>query len=382
MGELLKQRKEFIRIDDSAHYKRVRVQLHGKGVVLRDRIQGSDLKTKEQQVVRVNELIVAEIDAKVGGIGIVPPDLDGAIVSSHYYLYEIDEEVCLKSWLEWFIRSGKFAEQVAAQGSTNYAAIRPYHVYDYTIPLPPLGEQQRIAARLDAIAARVEEVQRLSNDTTSKFDSLLIQMAHRDDISREHKLALGWREVGLQEVIYQIRDRHLVIPDLSYPNLGIYSFGRGLFKKQPIDGAATSARELYRVKTGQFIYSRLFAFEGAYGVVTDEYDGCYVSGEFPTFECDPEQVRPEFLFAYFKSPKVWRTLLSGSKGLGNRRQRIQPRIILAHRILLPPIEWQERIVAFFRRSDALHGLSSETQRKLNALMPTVLERAFNGGYSQ
>jgi type I restriction enzyme S subunit len=55
--------------------------------------------------------------------------------------------------------------------------------------------------------------------------------------------------------------------DETYPNFGIYSFGRGLFRKSPIKGISTSAPTLFRVHAGDFIYSRLFAFEGAYGIV-------------------------------------------------------------------------------------------------------------------
>ena len=62
----------------------------------------------------------------------------------------------------------------------------------------------------------------------------------------------------------------------EYPNLGIYSFGRGLFAKPSISGATTSAPKLFRVRSGQFIYSRLFAFEGAFGVVPEHMDGWYV----------------------------------------------------------------------------------------------------------
>ena len=91
LGEVLKHRKEFITIDDSQEYKRCRIQLHAKGIVLRDLIEGARIKTKEQQVCRAGEFLVAEIDAKVGGFGIVPEDLDGAIVSSHYFLFEIDQ---------------------------------------------------------------------------------------------------------------------------------------------------------------------------------------------------------------------------------------------------------------------------------------------------
>ena len=57
--------------------------------------------------------------------------------------------------------------------------------------------------------------------------------------------------------------------------------GRGVFDKPPIEGTRTSAKTLYRIRSRQFIYSRLFAFEGAYAAVPPRCDGRYVSNEFP-----------------------------------------------------------------------------------------------------
>ena len=48
-----------------------------QGIVLRDEVTGALIKTKSQQVCRAGEFLVAEIDAKVGGFGIVPEALDG-----------------------------------------------------------------------------------------------------------------------------------------------------------------------------------------------------------------------------------------------------------------------------------------------------------------
>src|SRR5713226_4519614 len=90
LREVLAHRKEFVTIDDITIYKRPRVQLHAKGIVLRDEIPGALIKTKKQQVCRVGEFLVAEIDAKVGGFGIVPELLNGSIVSSHYFLFVVE----------------------------------------------------------------------------------------------------------------------------------------------------------------------------------------------------------------------------------------------------------------------------------------------------
>src|SRR5437667_10217268 len=133
LGEVLRHRKEFIRIDDLATYKRPRVKLHVQGIVLRDEIPGALIKTKTQQVCRAGEFLVAEIDAKVGGFGIVPPSLDGAIISSHYFLFVIDEAKLDRRFLDYFIRTPAFREQVAAQGSTNYAATTPAHALGHAI---------------------------------------------------------------------------------------------------------------------------------------------------------------------------------------------------------------------------------------------------------
>jgi restriction endonuclease S subunit len=139
LGEVLRHRKEFITIDDVTNYKRPRVQLHVQGIVLRDQVPGALIKTKKQQACRAGEFLVAEIDAKVGGFGIVPESLNGSIVSSHYFLFVVDESKLNLRFLDYFIRTPTLREQVAAQGSTNYAAIRPAHVLGYEIPLPPLG---------------------------------------------------------------------------------------------------------------------------------------------------------------------------------------------------------------------------------------------------
>jgi type I restriction enzyme, S subunit len=169
LGLVLTHRKEFVYIDDTTEYKRCRVRLHAQGIVLRDVVLGSQIRTKQQQVCRAGEFLVAEIDAKVGGYGIVPEDLDGAIVSSHYFLFVVDKAVLDPRFLDLYVRTPAFHEQVSARGSTNYAAIRPKHVLGYQVPLPPLSDQRRI----QELAAKVEEVRRLQAETAAELDAIL-----------------------------------------------------------------------------------------------------------------------------------------------------------------------------------------------------------------
>ena len=145
----------------------------------------------------------------------------------------------------------------------------------------------------------------------------------------------NWPRVSLGNLLRESRDAVAVAIDGSYPNFGIYSFGRGLFAKEPISGAATSAATLYRAKGGQFVYSRLFAFEGAYGVVPDALDGYVVSNEFPLFHCDEAQLDVRFLSLYVRRRVIWEELARLASGLGDRRKRLHPSELFKHHMPLP-----------------------------------------------
>ncbi|NUN60722.1 MAG: restriction endonuclease subunit S [Burkholderiaceae bacterium] len=174
----------------------------------------------------------------------------------------------------------------------------------------------------------------------------------------------AWPRVALGELLQDASEPVRVQQDAEYPNFGIYSFGRGLFAKPPISGMQTSAGTLYRVRAGNFIYSRLFAFEGSYGLVDDAFDGHFTSNEYPSFSLDRSRLEPAFLKAYFQLPRVWQGIAMGSKGVGSRRIRVQPDKVLAHRIPLPPLAEQQAIVA---RLDALAAKTREVETHLDAI---------------
>jgi len=295
LGEVLSHRKEFITIDDLTTYRRPRVQLHAQGIVLRDEVPGALIKTKTQQVCRAGELLVAEIDAKVGGFGIVPEPLDGSIVSSHYFLFDLNEATLDRTFLKYFISTSGFREQIAAQGSTNYAAIRPADVLGYEIPLPPLAEQRRVVARTKELAAQIDEVRSLRQQAAEEADSLCRGLLSSDrDVT----------PIPMRELVRLRAPDVVVEASGTYRFGGVYSFGRGVFRAQTKSGLDFAYPQLTRLRTGDLIYPKLMAWEGAFGVVPPECDGCVVSTEFPVFEIFQEKVYPEVLDIYFRSPEV------------------------------------------------------------------------------
>jgi type I restriction enzyme, S subunit len=231
LREVLEHRKEFITIEDRKAYKRPRVQLHARGILLRDNVSGALIKTKKQQVARAGEFLVAEIDAKVGGFGILPDDLDGAIVSSHYFLFRNRPECLDNKYLGWFIKTAAFRQQVEAQGSTNYAAIRAADVLTYEIPLPPLSEQQRIVARIDDLFAKIKEAQNLRGEAAEEANALIVSYHVAASSSPARPLS---DYLELHEEMTQIK------LGIQYPQVGVRGFGKGLFAKSAVIGGETT----------------------------------------------------------------------------------------------------------------------------------------------
>lgn len=191
LGEVMRHRKGSITIDDTTSYKLCRVQLHRRGVVLRQNLNGAAISTKKQQVCKAGDFLVAEMDAKVGGYGFVPAELDGAIVSSHYYLFEVDAEKLHPEYLEVVSQAEILQQQIVAKGSTNYSSIRPGSVLEWKIPLPlDLEVQKQIARNFRSVQSKLAAV----CEEITHQQSLLAQL--KQAILQEAiqgKLTADWR---------------------------------------------------------------------------------------------------------------------------------------------------------------------------------------------
>ncbi|MGV2874017.1 restriction endonuclease subunit S [Colwellia sp. E150_009] len=176
LSEVLEQRRTSIKISDSELYKRCRVRVRGKGIILRDEVLGKEIKTKTQYLCKQDDFLVAEIDAKVGGYGIVPRELVDAIVSGHYFLFEINKNKLLPEFLSILSRCNGFSKQVKATGSTNYAAIRPYHVLEYLIPLPNLKTQKQTISSYKQKMDLAREQEKHAKDLEQEIDAYLLNI--------------------------------------------------------------------------------------------------------------------------------------------------------------------------------------------------------------
>lgn len=156
-----------------------------------------------------------------------------------------------------------------------------------------------------------------------------------------------WPKVKLGTVLQPVKRSESVDPAKTYRLLGIRLDGNGPFLRESVSGAQTAASKLNRVEAGDFIYSRLFACRGAFGLIEHDLHDCYVSGEFPTFRAVESEIDLRFLRFWFRLPSVIRRVdedCTGSTPL--TRNRYKENFFLDLEIPLPPLDEQQRIVAY------------------------------------
>lgn len=154
-----------------------------------------------------------------------------------------------------------------------------------------------------------------------------------------------YQEVTLGTFLRQEADTVAIAPDATYTTAGIYSYGRGLFRRPPITGSETNYTKYNRIRKGQFIYSKLFGWEGALATVPEEFDGLYVSHEFPTFHIDDSIADPGYVAHLATWPGLHDKLRDQGTGMGSRRQRVNVDRLISATVPLPDLDEQRRIAA-------------------------------------
>ena len=387
MGTFLRERKEFVTIDDLEIYKRAKVQWYGKGIILRDKVAGSEIKTKQQQVIRTDEFVVAEIDAKDGSFGVTPEKLEGAIVSSHYFVYEINKNICLPSYLEWYVRTNNLQSLVKAQGSTNYSAIRSYTVYDYEIPIPPLIKQISIVECIEALAASIAKAQFLRDEAEQEADALIESTLNSvvQDLEKKYETKLLEELIveasyGTSVKCYPERENGSIpvlrIPNVASEKVTLTNLKFGSLSKSEFDKTVLKQGDILVVRTNGSA-----ELVGRCAVVPELHEPMAFASYMIRIRCNQEVILSDFLQLVLRQQRTAGFLFDFARTSAGQYNVSLGRLKMT-KIPIPPLDEQRRIVAYLdsvqARLASLRELQSATGEELSALLPSVLDRAFKG----
>lgn len=386
LGEVLAKSENWITLDPEVSYQEVTVRLWGKGVVQRRVASGAEIAGVRRMAVRAGQFILSRIDARNGAFGLVPESLNGAVVSNDFPVFTPNPSRILPAFLDWLSKTPGFVDlcRAASEGTTNRVRLKEDRFLSMTMPLPPLAEQRRIVARIEALAAKIEAARGLRRQAAAECESLLHAEAQRTfrTLAEHHSLiefgsfrphvTSGPRNWGAQYAEAGLR---------FYRAQDIGPHGQLLdSSKVFIVPPETSQGRSAKLSPGDLMIVITGATVGRCTVFSCTTEPGFVSQHVSICRLPESQVNPYFALWGLRSPMGQDQLLGQRYGQGKPGLNLAN--IRALKLPLPPTADQRRIVAYLdglqAKVDAVKRLQAETAAELAALLPAVLDRAFKG----
>ena len=178
LSEHLVEQARPVTMADDETYNLVTVKRSRGGVVLRERLKGAEIAVKSQFRLQAGDFLISKRQIVHGACGIVPRELDGAIVSNEYSVLRPRPELDL-SFLNYLANSIHFQQTCFHSSIGVHVEKMIFKLEDWLkwdFDLPPLVEQRRIAEILSTWDDAVTTVEELAANTLFQKSALLQQL--------------------------------------------------------------------------------------------------------------------------------------------------------------------------------------------------------------
>lgn len=210
---------------------------------------------------------------------------------------------------------------------------------NYEFDLPERAKQSEMVELLKAAHETRRSYKALIQATDDLVKSQFIEVIYTQ----------GYPSVKIGEVLHQTLKTERIVDTLKEKYVTVALHGLGA-RERNIDVYDPKPFSAYRIKAGQFIYSRIDARNGAFSIVPEVLDGAVVSKDFPVFDIDTTKIMPQMLLFSMLDENFIQQIKQNSLGSTNR-QRIKEDVFLEYQIVLPPIDVQQAFEAFVKQSD-------------------------------
>ena len=231
---------------------------------------------------------------------------------------------------------------------------------EYEFDLPDLNQQNDLVDLLKAAYRTKKAYQNLITATDNLVKSQFIEMIY----------AQGYPTIKVGKVLHQIIKTERIVDTSKEKYVTVALHGLGA-RERNIDIYDPKPFSAYRVKMGQFIYSRIDARNGAFSIVPRELDGAVVSKDFPVFDIDTAKITPQVLMFSMLDQNFLQQIKQNSLGSTNR-QRIKEEVFLEYQIVLPPISVQRAFEQLVEQSDKSKFELKQAVEKIDNLIKSLI----------
>ena len=171
-------RRPVVLVDEES-YSLVTVKRSRGGVELRANLRGNEVKTPTQFYIQAGDFLISKRQIVHGACGVVPPELDGAVVSNEYAVLNSDGELDLR-FLRYLSES-RYFQQTCFHSSIGVHVekmiFKTDHWLNWPFSIPPLAQQKHVVEILDTasreVAAISEQWKALKREKSALMAQLL-----------------------------------------------------------------------------------------------------------------------------------------------------------------------------------------------------------------
>jgi type I restriction enzyme S subunit len=382
----LNRRPHLLGPDEDANL--VGVRWYGDGPFHREFKEALKIRKKSHFVIRQGDVIYNKLFAWKGSIGIVSSDLDGMFVSDKFPTYQLDESQVYPQFLYWYVRIPQLWEQ-AKRLSTGSAAIskltlNPPKFLDLTIPAPPLPEQKLIAAKIDDLAQQIHTARSLRQKAAEEsailsrtITSYLTDRVSVDGTLGDVLLAKprnGWSP--------RCDNATTGTPVLSLGSVTGFEYRATEFKRTSLP---TVEDAHYWLRPGDLLMSRSNTPElvGHAAIYNGSPSPCIYPDLTMRLEVNPDRAAARFVWYWAQTPLVRDYIKQNAKGTSPTMKKISQGIVMAipFPASLNPEKQTQMVAHLDKVRESVSSLSiaqRKTSHELDALLPSILDRAFKG----
>ena len=158
-GEVVDVVERPIRLEPRTKYQLVTARRSRGGIVRRSELLGQDILTKTQFQVRAGDFLISRRQIIHGACGVVPADLDGAVVSNEYSSLRTRSSLSME-FLRQYAHTPYFQRTCFHSSHGVDVEKMVFKIDDWLkwpVDIPPPEEQQRIAAILFSVDDVIEK---------------------------------------------------------------------------------------------------------------------------------------------------------------------------------------------------------------------------------
>ena len=367
LGDVLLRYKDALDIQDDEEYTRLTIRMNGQGVGVRDNVCGREIGTKRQFRVKAGQFLLSKIDARNGAFGLVPNDCDEAIVTGNFWAFDIASDRVVPRFIDLLTKTNLFVDYSinASSGTTNRLYLQEEKFAEQKIELPPLEEQKKIVARIDTVQQQMQAADKLRALIDKDIASLLAV--------RFQKTLAQAKWLPMSDVAPIVRRDVAVDHKSSYAELGIRSFGKGTFHKPTLSGLELGDKRVYRIESGDLLFSNVFAWEGAIAVAQPEDAGRVGSHRF--ISCVPHDglTTAEYLRYYFLTDEGMTKMRDASPGGAGRNGTLGLSKLMAIEVPMPTLVAQRQFVELKNALEKSVVKRAEQKLIVGAMLPSLIQ---------